>query len=417
MYALIDCDSFYVSAERIFDPTLRGAPVIVMSNNDGACVALSKEAKALGIKRGVPMFEIKDLIAKNNIKIFSSNYTLYGDISARVVETVRTLVPHVEVYSIDECFADLASMQAHFSFEDLAVELKEKIYRWVGIPVTVGIAPTKTLTKVACKLGKKTAGVNVLDTQASIDKALKGFPVEDLWGIGSAYQERLAKIGVVHADQLLCVPESWIKKEMSVVGLRLVKELKGFPCIALEEVEPKRKGVGNAKSFGQPVTDYSILHEAMSNYISISAGKLRVEKLVASTITVFLATNNFKRSDSEYHNGRTLMLPTASNATSELIHYGTIALKSIFRSGYNFKRVGIFLNELTPDRPTQTILFEDPLKPKRELLQLSIDKLNVKMGRDTVKLACMGTDAIWSMKQARLSKKFTTDINDILVVI
>jgi DNA polymerase V len=415
MVALIDCNNFYSSCEKLFNPQLKNKPVVVLSNNDGCVVARSNEAKALGIAMGVPIFEIKELVDKHNVTVFSSNYTLYGDLSSRVMNIIASNVPEIETYSIDEAWLDLRSYPVN-TLPTLAWKIKNQIRQWVGIPVSVGIAPTKVLAKVASKLAKKSTGVCTLISEGDIKKALGNFPVEDLWGIGYRYTQKLNSVGIQTALQLRTMPAAWAKKHMNVNGLRIRNELNSIPCIPVEQFRKNRKSVGSAKSFGRPVESLSELKEALTEYLSSCALKVRNQQSAVSQLSVFLQTNYFNKADRQYSNYRVVTLPRPTHLTPELLRYSLHALEKIYRPGYKYKRVGVLLTGLVPRGEIQADLFEVKDISKLSAIQVCMDKLNSRYSRDQVRFACQGFEKRWQMKQERLSANYTTQLDDILTV-
>ena len=417
MIAIVDVNNFFASCEMVFEPKLRGKPCVVLSNNDGAIVARSPGAKALGIKMAVPIFEVRDIIERERVAVFSSNYVLYGSMSERVFNIISSLAPSpLEIYSIDECFFSLDGC-APEQYERIATQIRNTVGQWTGLAVSVGVAPTKALAKAANKIAKKAPkGVMVLDTYITIAKALMNFPVEDLWGIGHRYAEKLHALGIDTALKFRCLPENWVSKNMTVNGLRLYKELHGIPCFQLEYLAPERKAIGSAKSFGRPVESYDEMREALSQYVSTCAAKLRGQHSCASLLSVFVQTNYFNKRDKQYSNFRTMTLNPVSNLTPELIKSAFFLLKKIYRPGYKYKRVGILLSGFVPDDHHQTDLFETKDKTKLMAIQATMDLINKKHSRDQVRFACQGFEKRWKMKQERLSRRFTTQIDEILIV-
>ncbi len=322
IFALIDCNSFYASCEKVFDPSLENTPVIVLSNNDGCVIARSKEAKLAGIKMGAPAFQMIDLIEKNNVAVFSSNFALYGDMSERVMKVLAKFTPDIEIYSIDEAFLDLTGMIIK-NYEAYGNKIRSTILKWTGIPISVGISTTKTLAKVANHLAKKHDafnGVMDLTNPENFEKALKLTSVADIWGIGRQYSKFLKEQNIQKASDLVNMNDSWIRKHMHVTGLRMVEELRGNPCITMETSPPDKKGITHARSFGTAVTDYSVLEEAVSTFASRCAAKLRKQKSHVSVITVFVMTNRFS-DDPKYINFKTLHITTPTNHTPGLIEH------------------------------------------------------------------------------------------------
>lgn len=344
MVALIDCNNFYVSCERVFQPTLLGRAMIVLSNNDGCAIARSEEAKALGIKMAQPAHLIKDLIKQNNVAVYSSNYTLYDNISKRVMEVIKNCVPKTEIYSIDEIFADLSGIREEY-LPVLAKTIRNNVINSTGIPVSVGIAPTKALAKMANRYAKKTRadeGVFLANTRELIDTMLKNTEVGDIWGIGKQHAAFLKSNGFNTAYEFVhTAPEEWVKKEMSVVGQRLYNELKGISCLQWEEETPSKKNICTSRSFGTLITKKAELKQAVAKFTSSCAEKLRKERTCASKITVFIKTNPHRPTDKQYEQSITLQLQVPSNLTAELMKYSMKALDMIFQQGYNYQKAGV----------------------------------------------------------------------------
>ncbi len=419
MYALIDCNNFYASCERLFNPSLRNRPVVVLSNNDGCVVARSNEAKLVGVKMGQPVFEIKELVDKEGVAVFSSNYTLYGDISARVMQTVMTLVDEVEVYSIDEAFADLSGF-THYDLNDLGQDIRNRVMQWVGIPVSVGIAPTKTLAKVANHMAKKSVefnGVCVLQNTEEIENALKKFPIEEVWGVGRKISKHLQNFGVVTAYDFSKMNEAWVRTNFTVTGLRMLKELNGFSCIPLSQLVPAKKTICTSRSFGKMVKEFEILAEAISNYAARCAEKLRKQHSCANMLLVFVNTNPFRSDLKQYNRHVFIPLPVASSSTPELIHYALLGLSSIFKEGYSYKKAGVIVSEIIPNNQVQQSLFDEVDRSKHAKLMAAVDLLNAKMGRDAVRMSIQGTDKReWKLRQESLSPSYTSKWDDLLEI-
>lgn len=349
VYALVDCNSFYASCERIFRPDLKDKPIGVLSNNDGCIVALSRELKALGIPRGTPAFKIEHLIEKHNITLFSSNYTLYGDISDRVMKTLAQFAPEIEIYSIDEAFLNLTNMLCD-DYWEYGREIKNTIARWTGIPVSVGIGPTKTLAKLAnhvAKKYKKFDGVFNIVNHPKKDKILESIPVNNVWGIGRRHTKRLNEMGVMNALQFSELPEKWVKQKMSLIGVRTMKELRGISCIDMDLIHDP-KNIVSSKSFGHPVTTFEDMQEAISTYCITALEKLRRDASIAKTLTVFIQTNPFKNSP-QYFNYKTENLNTPSAYTPEFLRLSTKLLKKIFKTGYSYKKGGVMIGGIMPE--------------------------------------------------------------------
>jgi DNA polymerase V len=408
--ALVDCNNFYASCERVFDPSLNGKPVVVLSNNDGCAVACSKEAKALGIRVGTPIFECEGLMKGHDVKIRSSNYTLYGDMSDRVMKVLSDFSPEVEIYSIDEAFLRLD----HLSPRDLneyTHRIRRTVQDWTGIPVSIGFAPTKTLAKLANKFAKKHPQVegvfDLLDAEVRRDY-LKEVPVSDIWGIGYQYTKFLNRQGIHTAWELSEAPISWLRKNLTVMGLRTAWELRGFPCLSLAEMREAKKGICSSRSFGRPVKTLLELEEALSSYATIGAEKLRMDCSVASIVGVFLGTNPFKK-EPQYSNYYSTGLSYPTAESSVLIHFALRALRKIFRSGFSYKKVGIFLFGIAPEKSVSPNLFGGYYDGSRsQVLMEVLDGINQRMGQGTLRFASSGSSNEWQMRREHLTDKFTT---------
>ncbi|WP_017734050.1 Y-family DNA polymerase [Nafulsella turpanensis] len=416
MVALVDCNNFFVSCERIFNPALEGRPVVVLSNNDGNAVARSQEAKDLGIKLGQPLFEFQELVDKHHITLFSSNYTLYGDMSNRVMEGLRQFTPHIEVYSIDEAFLDLSRMP--YDLQEYSNRIKKTIRKNTGIPVSVGVAPTKTLAKLANHMAKKhprhkAKGFFILDS-GNREKILQEFPIGEIWGIGRAHAERLQKHGVQTAYDFTQLPERWVKEHMSVVGLRLQKELLGQQCLSLALIQPAKKGMCTSRSFPKKVTSLGELQEAVSTHASRCAEKLRKQNSCANQVTVFINTSRFNEPAKLYSNSITVTLPTASNSTLKVVQYALQGLKLIYRADYDYKKAGVFVSGIVPAQQVQQDLFEPAVNDG--LLMKTLDKLNARFGNGKVQLASAGLKKEWQLKRSLLSPHYTTCLKDVIKV-
>ena len=418
MLALVDCNNFYASCERVFNPKLEGKPIVVLSNNDGCVIARSDEAKALGIDMGTPAFMKEDFFNKNNVQVFSSNYVLYGSLSNRVIQTLSTFTPSIEMYSIDEAFLDFTGRK-YFDLEETGKEIKKILKQNIGIPVSVGIAPSKTLAKMANRLAKKTkknVGVHVLDNQNKINEVLNFTEVGDIWGVGGQYAKLLKQNGIKTAMDFVNVPEEWIRKNMSVVGQRTMNELKGIPCIELEEVPPSKKNICVARGFGKLLTAKEDVQEALANYVSIIAKKLRTGKLCTKHIHVFVQTNVHRKEDKQYFRSINIQLPVATSSSFELIHYANDALNRIFIDGYNYHKCGCIANDLIPENQIQFSVFDEIDRNRDQQIMNSVDIVNKRFGKDVVRFALQGYSRKWILKQAKLSQCYTTRINEILTI-
>lgn len=412
MYALIDCNNFYVSCERIFNPKLVNKPVVVLSNNDGCVIARSKEAKALGIKMGDVAFQNMEFFKKHGVAICSSNYALYGDISARVMETLQQYSPDIEVYSIDEAFVYL---EGKIATHEHAVKIREIIEQWTGIPISIGIGPTKTLAKAANHLAKKGEGVFVLSTQDYIEKVLKEFPVEKVWGIGRNSTIFLNGYGIFYAWQFCQLDDDFVQKHMTIVGLRIAWELRGRACLELNEIPTDRKAIMNSRSFGRPVTELEELMQAISAYATRAAEKVRRQGSLASILEVFVETNPH-HNEPYYAKKAFVTLPQPTDYAPDLIHYAKQALKKIFRQGLRYKKVGVLLGELVSRDCFQPDLFSQGNISKQKKLMALMDKMNDKYGKKVLIIAAEGLEQPWKMQRAHCSKHFTTRWEDLLTI-
>jgi DNA polymerase V len=418
MIALIDCNNFYASCERLFNPLLQQKPVIVLSNNDGCVVARSDEAKALGIEMGTPAFMMEDLIRAHNVQVFSSNYTLYGDLSDRVMFTIGTFGDRVEIYSIDEAFLDLSSFR-HYDLSAYGHTIRESVIKNTGIPVSIGIAPTKTLAKMANRFTKKTKkhiGVHCADTQDKITELLKFTEVKDIWGVGAQYAKLLTSNGFNTAFDFSNAPEEWVRKNMSVVGQRMYNELSGISCISWEYVPPKKKMICVARGFGKLLTEKKDILEALSNYTALVAAKLRTEKLATGVIHIFLQTNAHRQQDQQYFRSVNMQLPVASSSTPELIRYARKAFELIYRPGYNYNKTGCIAMELVPDNQVQYGIFDNENRERDSRLMKTLDAINRSFGKNLVRFALQGYGNKWKLRQQKLSPCYTTRIQDVLTI-
>lgn len=414
MFGLLDCNNFYASCERVFNPALNGHPVIVLSNNDGCVIARSNEAKAIGIPMGAPAFKIKELIKSHNVAVFSSNYTLYGDMSARVMSILTEQVPDIEIYSIDEAFVNLVGIN---DLSAISGRIVNTIIRGTGIPVSLGVATTKTLAKIANKFAKKYPAYNrvcIIDSEERRIRALQLTEIGDVWGIGKKQVVKLEKQGVKTAYDFTQLPSSWVRKYMTVVGERTWKELQGISCIDMENVPPAKKQICTSRSFGKMVEDFETMAEAVATYASICAKKLRQQKSYALSLMVFIHTNNFREDLPQYWRNTVIHLPVPTSDTLEIVHYALAGLRSIFMQGYQYKKAGVIITEIVSGG-IQTSLFDSMDRTKRTKLMQAIDRIN---GEHTqkVKLAIQGSGRDWKLRQEQLSGHYTTDINEILTI-
>ena len=417
-FALVDCNQFYVSCERAFQPHLWGKPVGVLSNNDGCIVALSPELKALGVKRGAPAFKIKHLIDRYGIHLLSSNYALYGDMSARIMKILSNYAAELEVYSIDEAFLDFEGMQVD-NWLDYGRQIRQQILQWLGMPVSVGIAPTKTLAKIANRVAKKFpgyGGVFDITDHSRFEDILKWVKVGDIWGVGYRYAAKLNEHGIMNAWDLSRVNQKWIQQQMTIVGLRTVKELNGISCIDMElDIMPKKQII-SSRSFGHPVSELSELLEATADYCQVATLKLRNQRSLASGIMVYLTTNRF-RDEPQYANYASSRLVTPSAYTPDFIKAAGGLLRSIYRSGYKYKKAGIMISDIIAEKQAPLDFFEPVyIDDDRKVVMDCVDRLNNIWGQGTLAYAAAGINKGWQMKRELLSPNYTSNWQQLLCV-
>ena len=406
--ALVDCNSFYVSCERLFNPKIRKKPVVVLSNNDGCIISRSNEAKALGIKMGEPYFKAKEIILKNNVQVFSSNYSLYGDLSRRVMRTLKRFNVDIEIYSIDEAFLDMTNFSDK-EVEEVGKEIRSTILQWTGIPTSIGIAQTKTLSKVANHIAKKKkTGVTSLIGLENIDPILEKVEINDVWGVGRQLTKFYNKNGIYNAKQLKNKSNTWIKKNSNVLGSRTAMELRGIPCIDLEKTPSKRKSCVVSRSFGKRVEKLQEMKEAVANYSLNASEKIRSESLNAKSITIFIRTSPFQSRFGYYSNSKTIDFPIATDNSIEIVKAAIEGLESIFKNGYRYQKAGIMLTGLSNSNEGEN-LFSSEKDKKIGNLMRSIDKTNYRYGRSTLSLASAGIRKRWNMKREYSSKIDTAD--------
>ena len=417
MFALADCNNFFASCERVFRPDLQGKPVIVLSNNDGCAVARSNEAKALGIKMGVPLFQVRDIVEKHGVTVFSSNYALYGDMSNRVQTTLRQMVPAVEVYSIDEAFLDLRGLE-HTDLDALAKNISSVCKRNTGIPVSVGIAPTKTLAKIASKLCKqypKLRGGCYMHRPQDIEKVLRKFPIEDVWGIGRRYSKRLKAYGVNTAWDFTQLEPRWIQQEMGVVGMNIWNELRGKPSIEFETHIQDKQQICVSRSFSKEIYDFEALAEQVSLFTSMACEKLRKQKSACHYVLVFLLTNRHKESAPQHMEGRTIAFPVGTDSTLEINESVLKALRAMYKQGYGYKKAGAILSGIIPKASVMPDMFDTVDRQKHDHLMSVVDTINAKNGHSGVYFASQSLEGI-RMNRQHLSQRFTTEWDEIITV-
>ena len=416
VFALIDCNAFYVSCERVFNPKLNNRPVVALSNNDGCIISRSKEAKALGIKMGVPLFKVKDIVEKEKVVVFSSNYTLYADMSRRVMNIISSSSPYTEIYSIDEAFVELSSLP--IDYESYAHQLRQTILQHTGIPVSIGIASTKTLAKVANHKAKKDDSLNgvcSLVNYNNIDQILELTEVGDVWGVGRRLSKKLINHGIHNAKLLKNCSDSWIRKMMSVNGLKTITELRGISCIPLEEYSMTRKSCCTTRSFGKLLTNLEDIVQAVTTFARRAAERIRSESLAASCVSVFVRTNPFDKKSAYYSNGasRTLSHPTHDSIT--IIETALLLTKRIFKNNYQYKKAGVLLSGLCDDSEIQETLFEKNYNQNSDLMS-AIDAINYRYGRDTLQMASECIVVNCKQKRENCTRNYTTQIDRLLLV-
>lgn len=417
MYALIDCNNFYASCERVFNPKLIGKPVAILSNNDGCVIARSQEVKDLGVPMGAAAFQFQEVFTKNDVQVFSSNFALYGDMSARVMALIADCVEHVEVYSIDEAFVYLPSTK-YFDLVETFIRLQQKVTQGTGIPISIGIGASKTLAKVANRIAKKfpekTGGIYLIDTEEKRIKALKWLQIEDVWGIGRRIGKKLREAGIQQAFDFSRLDDDILQKKFSVVLLRTKQELCGVPTIEIENTTAK-KSIATTRSFEQMLTKHKELEQQVVTFAVSCAEKLRRQRAECNVIQVFIHTNGFRDDLPQYARNTVLRLPFATNSGIELAYFAADALKRIFHEGYQYKKAGVIVMDLTPEINAQLRLFEHS-DPRHKPLMAAIDKANKKVGAYKVRLAAENQQRRWQMRQERLSFRYTTCLNEIIEV-
>lgn len=418
MYALVDCNNFYASCERVFQPQLNGKPIVILSNNDGCIISRSYEAKDLGIPMGAPEFKIRNELKQKNIHVFSSNYALYGDLSNRVMKILEAFTPNVEVYSIDEAFLNFDGMRIS-NYHDYGIQMKKRIQKWLSIPICVGFAETKALSKVANKIAKKyqerTQGVYIIDTEEKRIKALKWTKIEDIWGIGFRLTKKMQAKNILTAhDFTLPHNESFIKKEMGVVGIRLRMELLGESVLEMEEPKDK-KNIAVTRSFDGNITTFSEMKERVSTFATVCAEKLRKQNSCCYGVILYLRKDKYKVEKDRYNFYKLETLPFASNSNITLSSVAVKMLQEIFEEGEIYKKAGIIVTQIIPQDQKQFNLFEEE-NPKHQKLMKVIDDFHKKTGERKIRLGNQDLQRTWKMKQDHLSRKYTSDFKQILEV-
>jgi DNA polymerase V len=415
IFALIDCNAFYVSCERVFNPKLNNKPVVALSNNDGCIIARSKEAKALGIKMGVPLFKVKDIVEKENVIVFSSNYTLYADMSRRVMNIISEFAPSIEVYSIDEAFIELTNMNV--DYESYVRQMRKVILQYTGIPVSIGIASTKTLTKVANHIAKddeSLEGVCSLIQYKNLDQVLEDTNVADVWGVGRQLSKKLIANGIFNAKLLKNCEDAWVRKMMSVNGLKTVSELREISCLDLEETSATRKSCCTTRSFGKPLVNLDDIEQAVTTFARRATERIRGENLTASTVSVFLRTNPFDR-NRYYSNSSTTTLSYPTYDTMQIVKTALQLTKIIFRENYKYKKAGVLLSGFY-EKGTETKDLFSEARYRSPKLMSAVDQINERYGSDTIQIATECQIGKWKQKRKNCTQSYTTQLDNVLLI-
>ena len=416
MYGLVDCNNFYASCERIFNPKLNKKPIIVLSNNDGCVIARSNESKKIGIKMGVPAFKISSLIKKYNIEVFSTNFALYGDISQRVMTIIAEIIPHIEIYSIDEAFLDLSEFKNDDLLE-IGKHIRQRVLKCTGIPVSIGIAKTKTLSKVANYLAKnnsKTGVFSIIDN--NYDYLLENIPIEKIWGVGFKTKVFLNRYGIKSAKQLKNYDLKWIRSNLFIAGERMVKELRGISCNEINNLNIGKKSICTSRTFGKMVTSYTDLESSIAMYTTRCAEKLRAQFCSAKIAHIFIMTNPFRKDLRQSIIYKTIQFPIHTDDTGEMLNYILNVLKKKYKKGYYYKKAGVVLSGIIPTHHVQCDMFDTRNCEKSKVIMNTVDSINKKMGKDSIRYASQGYYRKWKLKQERLSPCYTTRWNDLLKI-
>lgn len=415
MFALIDCNSFYASCERVFRPDLVDKPIVVLSNNDGCVIARCNLAKAAGIPMGAPAFKFQQVFKEKGVNVFSANFALYGDMSQRVMSILEDYTPDMEIYSIDEAFLKF-NFATVIDLQKLGTEMRRRVLKGTGIPVSIGFAPTKALSKVANRIAKKyieqTKNVYLIDTEEKRIKALKWLKTEDIWGIGRKHAQRLSAHGINNAHEFTLLEDDWVKKHLAIVGLRLKKDLEGIPTLDFEKVQAKRN-IATTRSFEKNYTKFEELEERIVTFTVTCAEKLRKQNSFCSSLMVFLRTNRHRGELAQYNRSIVMQLPYPTNSSIELTHFAVLALKRIYKSGYAYKKAGVIIQDFSSQK--QVTLFDNG-EEKHEKLMQTVDALNATFGQQKIRLAAQDLQRVWKMKQEHLSPCYTTKLKDIIEV-
>jgi DNA polymerase V len=417
MFALVDCNNFYASCERVFDPSLRDRPVVILSNNDGCVIARSNEAKALGIPMGAPTYKFEKIFKQHNIQVFSSNYALYGDMSARVMNILGTFTPDVEIYSIDESFLEFTGFE-DYDMQAYCEKIKYVVEKSTGIPISIGLAPTKALSKIANRIAKKfsdrTKGIFIMKDDAARIKALKWLKIEDVWGIGRQHALRLKKHNIHTAYDFSELPDEWVRKQMSVVGLRLKKELQGRRTLELE-TQANKKAIATTRSFDKQYKEFDYVRERVSSFAIKSAEKLRKQGSCCQMVYVFLKTNKFRQDLPQYQNSIVVQTGYPTNSSIDLVKFAVEGLKKIYHPDFYYKKAGVIVMGLVPENERQLAFFTAE-NPKHKQLMQKIDRLNGVYGTGSVRFGSQDLGRVWKMRREHLSKPYTTNLDEVIEV-
>lgn len=416
MYALVDCNNFYASCERVFNPKLNNKPVAILSNNDGCVIARSNEAKPF-VPMGAVAFKYRNEFKKHNVNVLSSNYPLYGDLSNRVMNILHQFTPDIEVYSIDEAFLQFKGFE-NYDLENYALTIKNRVKKWVGIPISIGIAPTKALSKIANKIAKKyqkrTNGVYTISTEEQRIKALKWTKIKDVWGIGRRMSKKLMALKVFNAYDFTQLSDALVRKKFSVVGLRLKHELQGITVLSLDEVKNK-KAIATTRSFKNDISDFEELKERVSTFSVVSSEKLRLQNSYCNFLYIFISSNRHKNRQEQYNFGIGIQLPYATDSNITISKYALKGLKKVYQNTISYKRAGVILMGITPKSMKQLNLFINE-NPRHEALMRTMDKINFTFGETKLKLASQDLKRTWMMRQEKLSNEYTTKWDELLTV-
>lgn len=419
MYGLADCNNFYASCERMFAPDLNGRPVVVLSNNDGCIIARSDEAKALGLKMGDAYFQQAAFLRQNNVAVFSSNLELYGDMSTRVMNTLKSYSPATEVYSIDESFMDFTGIDPA-TLRDFGLEIVQRVKKNTGIPISLGIAPTKTLAKIASKLCKqypKLAGCCYMHRPEDIEKVLRRFPIGDVWGIGRRFEKKLLAANVATAYDFTQLSPEWVRLNMGgITALRMWKELRGEACIGFDDMPQPKQQIRTSRTFHNDVSDYGELHRNIALFTATSAEKLRKQQSVCGEIRVFILTNRHRPDKPQSYENALLKLPNPTDSTIELVKYVGKILRDLYSKGYGYKRAGVVLSDIRSNEGVQINMFDPIDRDKHTRIMAVMDALNKTYGRNKISLATQGATPPYRMNREHLSQRYTTSWDDIIQV-